>query len=442
MRALRQTSAAVALYLSITSVAVAQQSSVSAGTNLSTTGKLDVDIVTGNTGTSAVRIFNSANAGLLSLTGTGDLIVGGGTSAFYGPADRFYFYENADTNTQLTCDNPNGGPAAAGIVRAQSDIATMNIASHGSGRTIGRFDLASLAGWAEVLHWRGNGMVIGNTQAVPLILGTSNKNRLHIDATGRVGINITNPSTRFEIVGTATVSGAARRVMRVWDDTAATTGVGAGIDLIGKYSAAGNSVEFANIKGVKANATDGDFTGNLVLSVSDPVVGSSSEVMRLAPGNMIVAGNATFSGVVSGGYIKAHYQDIAEWVPSRGSLPPATVVVLDPADGNSIVPSTAAYDTKVAGVVSAQPGIILGEEGQSKEPIATTGRVRVRVDATRGPIAVGDLLVTSDKAGYAMKSLPVEVAGIAIHRPGTILGKALEPLAEGEGEILVLLSLQ
>jgi hypothetical protein len=31
---------------------------------------------------------------------------------------------------------------------------------------------------------------------------------------------------------------------------------------------------------------------------------------------------------------------------------------------------------------------------------------------------------------------------VAIHRPGTIIGKALEPLEGGVGEILVLLSLQ
>jgi hypothetical protein len=29
-----------------------------------------------------------------------------------------------------------------------------------------------------------------------------------------------------------------------------------------------------------------------------------------------------------------------------------------------------------------------------------------------------------------------------VHRPGTLLGKAVEPLAEGQGEILVLLMLQ
>jgi hypothetical protein len=68
--------------------------------------------------------------------------------------------------------------------------------------------------------------------------------------------------------------------------------------------------------------------------------------------------------------------------------------------------------------------------------------VKVKVDASYGPIQLGDLLVTSDKPGMATKSVPVEIGGIQIHRPGTVIGKALEPLSKGTGEILVLLSLQ
>jgi hypothetical protein len=129
-------------------------------------------------------------------------------------------------------------------------------------------------------------------------------------------------------------------------------------------------------------------------------------------------------------------------VPSKKDLAPGTVVVLDASVGNAVMASHRSYDTSVAGVVSEQPGIILGEEGTEKEQVATTGRVRVKVDASRGPIAVGDLLVTSDKPGYAMRSTPIDIGGALIHRPGTIVGKALESLARGEGEILVLLSLQ
>jgi hypothetical protein len=74
--------------------------------------------------------------------------------------------------------------------------------------------------------------------------------------------------------------------------------------------------------------------------------------------------------------------------------------------------------------------------------VATTGRVKVKVDATNGGINIGDLLVTSEKEGVAMKSVPVDIGGVHMHRPRTLIGKALEPLASGTGEILVLLSLQ
>jgi hypothetical protein len=155
-----------------------------------------------------------------------------------------------------------------------------------------------------------------------------------------------------------------------------------------------------------------------------------------------VNGNANFSGTVTGGNIQAKYQDVAEWVPATGPLPAGTVVVLDSGNSNHVVASMRAYDTTVAGVVSARPGLVLGEAGDAKALVATTGRVRVHVDATQHAIVIGDLLVSSEKRGIAMKSMPVDVAGISIHRPGTVIGKALEPLASGEGEILVLLSLQ
>lgn len=161
-------------------------------------------------------------------------------------------------------------------------------------------------------------------------------------------------------------------------------------------------------------------------------------LMAAAPDKrLVVAGDIEVSG-----NINAKYEDLAEWVPASSDLEAGTVVVLDPALGNGVQASTTAYDTRVAGVVSDKPGIVLGQKSATKEKVATTGRVRVKVDATLAPIAVGDLLVTSDKPGTAMRSIPVDVAGISMHRPGTIVGKALEPLASGEGEILVLLSLQ
>lgn len=124
---------------------------------------------------------------------------------------------------------------------------------------------------------------------------------------------------------------------------------------------------------------------------------------------------------------------MAEWVRARRQIAPGTVVTLDSTLPNAVVPSTRAYDTHVAGVISAQPGVILGDGGEGKVMVATTGRVKIKVDATRRPVRIGDLLVTSGRSGLAMKSMPIRVSGAFIHRPGTIIGKALEPLAKGRG---------
>jgi hypothetical protein len=150
-----------------------------------------------------------------------------------------------------------------------------------------------------------------------------------------------------------------------------------------------------------------------------------------------VVGDVTVTGNIA-----AKYQDIAEWVESSSPVSSGTVMVLDPSTSNRVMASSHPYDTRVAGVVSSQPGLMLGERGDNKVLVATTGRVKVKVDATAGPIQVGDLLVTSDQPGVAMKSQPIDVGGVQIHRPGTLVGKALEPLQKGTGEILVLLSLQ
>ena len=161
------------------------------------------------------------------------------------------------------------------------------------------------------------------------------------------------------------------------------------------------------------------------------------------PGKTLdVAGDINASGKITGGTIEAKYQDVAEWVDSPQELSAGTVVVLDDGKSNQVSAATQSYDSRVAGVISLRPGFTLGEGGEGRVLVATTGRVKVKVDATNGPIRIGDLLVTSDRTGYAMKSMPINVGGARIHRPGTLIGKALEPLGRGTGEILVLLSLQ
>jgi hypothetical protein len=126
--------------------------------------------------------------------------------------------------------------------------------------------------------------------------------------------------------------------------------------------------------------------------------------------------------------------DIAEYIDSLEPLEPGDVVELDPHNPRHYRRSRSPYSTLVAGVISAQPGFILGSREPARPLLALVGRVHVKASAENGPIRPGDLLVSASKPGYAMRCPePVQCEG-------AILGKALEPLEQGTGTILILLA--
>ncbi len=269
-----------------------------------------------------------------------------------------------------------------------------------------------------------------------LVNADANKTRLNIDSFGLGG----EPSVTFRSArGTA----AAPSSTQAGDRLAILHGTGFGttqfivnakpnitMQATENWSdtAAGSAITFSTV----ANGTTALAERLRVSNDGNVGVGTNAPAAKLhVAGDIRVDGN-----------INAKYQDVAEWVPTTQKLAAGTVVILDAERTNHVLASRTSYDTAVAGVVSAKPGISLGEAGVDKALVATTGRVKVRVDATRAPIKIGDLIVTSDLEGVAMKSEPVVFGGRRLHAPGTIIGKALEPLAGGRGEILVLLSLQ
>jgi uncharacterized low-complexity protein len=145
----------------------------------------------------------------------------------------------------------------------------------------------------------------------------------------------------------------------------------------------------------------------------------------------------------AGAGIDAPNVDVAEFMPVTGDTGSGTVLVIG--KGGVLSPSTQAYDTRVAGIVSTEPGVSLGIKpgGNDGEAlIAVAGRVPCRVDASYGAIAEGDLLTSSPTPGHAMKAEPVTINGIELYRPGTVIGKAMESLTSGTGTIEVLVTLQ
>ena len=332
-------------------------------------------------------------------------------------------------------------------------------------------------------------LAIGTT-----LTGTLNE-RLRITSTGNVGIGTATPGTRLEVVGASPWIAKFKKTdntnggIVIDSNPGFNPNVALGVNGTNKWYLLSNSSNSDTLQFWESTGTTARFTltqtGNVGIGTTSPgfklhvqggyvnasdglcinsdcktswsQVGGSQwangtgsinysgfvGIGTTTPGKQLdVVGDINASGTITAGNIKAKYQDVAEWVDSPQTLTAGTVVVLDLSKSNQVVAATQAYDSRVAGVISLSPGITLGEGGEGRVLVATTGRVKVKVDATNGPIQIGDLLVTSDRAGFAMKSLPVDIGGVRIHRPGTLIGKALEPLSKGEGEILVLLSLQ
>jgi len=122
---------------------------------------------------------------------------------------------------------------------------------------------------------------------------------------------------------------------------------------------------------------------------------------------------------------------------------PGMVVSIDPENPGDLVVSSNAYDRRVAGIISGAGGVNTGmlmkhanTKADGDTPVALTGRVYCRADASRGPIEPGDLLTTSKIPGHAMKVSDYSKA------QGAILGKAMTSLDKGRGLVLVLVTLQ
>jgi hypothetical protein len=99
------------------------------------------------------------------------------------------------------------------------------------------------------------------------------------------------------------------------------------------------------------------------------------------------------------------------------------VMMVDPASPDRYQKSNQAYEPTVAGVISTNPTIIVGNgKTQQTAPLAMVGRVPVKYSEENGPIQRGDLLVSANTPGYAMKYNPetdnsrkiVGIIGIAL----------------------------
>jgi len=113
--------------------------------------------------------------------------------------------------------------------------------------------------------------------------------------------------------------------------------------------------------------------------------------------------------------------------PVSEAVEPGDLLVLDPERPDLLRRCVSAADAMVIGIVVDDA---VAGDGNPQVPVALSGVALVKADAGYGEIRPGDLLTSSFTPGHAMRA--VEVV------PGTIIGKALEPLQTATGRIKVL----
>jgi hypothetical protein len=169
-----------------------------------------------------------------------------------------------------------------------------------------------------------------------------------------------------------------------------------------------------------ANRLQLDMSGNLTLA-------GGVFTTVLSTGATATSGTVTGQWTLGAGSTwQATFADLAEYYPSDEEYEPGTVLVFG--GESEVTMSTTANDRKLAGVVSTHPAYIMnaGCEG-TRVCMALQGRVPVKVIGT---VERGDMLVSSNVAGYAMVN----------NEPtyGCVIGKAIESkTSEEPGLILV-----
>jgi hypothetical protein len=243
-------------------------------------------------------------------------------------------------------------------------------------------------------------------------------------------------AVRAYITSTSPGSGSAA----VYGQNSGTTMNGYGVH--GSHSGFGTGVYgvSANGTGVYGESTGGGF-GVYAKSTNGDALYAEAAGTGLAArfiGNVEIISQSTGLVLIEFG----EGLDYAEGfdVASESDVVPGTVLVIDPDNPGELAISRTPYDRKVAGVVAGANGlgsaVRLGA-GQYDTDVALAGRVYCNVDASFGAVHPGDLLTTSSTPGYAMKVADHEKA------QGAVLGKAMQPLKQGErGQILVLVTLQ
>jgi hypothetical protein len=291
-----------------------------------------------------------------------------------------------------------------------------------------------------------------NTIGAPSTTGTNASGTWSINVTGSAGTagsattaGSTTQSVTFNNGGSGVGSGTsfnggtARTVSYNTIGAPSTTGTNAsgtwGINVSGSAGSAGS----ATTAGTVTTAAQPNITsvGTLSsLNVSGTTTTGTMQSTTITTGSSSTAGTITGDyTLTAGSTLNATYADLAEKYTADADYAPGTVLVFGGEAELSITSQVACQ--AVAGVVTTNPAQVynascVAGEGEFVVELALIGRVPVRVI---GPVMKGDLIVTSEEAGFGC------AGNLDTVKPGSIIGKALQSYngetPEGVIEVLV-----
>jgi hypothetical protein len=325
----------------------------------------------------------------------------------------FGFCHGLGTGVHGRCDNGRG---VFGEGRTGPGVFGISVGDHG---VFGETEAIERAGIAGVNKQHGNGVYGRSDGQGNGVYGTSSDGRGVVgDSRSHDGVlGVAHVEQKSGVVGLNDHAAG----YGVWAASLQGTGLYAK-GVTGAIIGTNNGVALRIVAESEAKATAAP-----AAPLVEAIVGESHRVFSVSK-----------SGEVSATSIQTSRPQVAEQVELSEPAEPGDVIEIDPEQPGAFRPTRTANSAAVAGVLVTSPGIALsGEETTSSEPdhyLALLGRVSVKVTSENGAIHPGDLLVASSTRGRAMKA-PADP------KPGTLIGKALGILREGERvmEILVML---
>jgi len=299
-----------------------------------------------------------------------------------------------------------------------------NLFVSGSTITMGNVVMKNVAGGNTIAFYGPD----GTTPAT--IASTSVDTTTIANGTSNVSVVGSGANIRMNVGGTSNVAVVYSGGMAITGDLSVTGNATLSGNILGDRVQNGTTSIDIQTAGGNANITVGG-TSNVVVwsTTGEYITGtlnvSGNIVSTGANGVANIGSTTTYFNTVHAKATSAQYADLAENYAADAGYEPGTVLSFG---GEQEVTLTVnANDPRIAGVVSTNPSYIMNSTLDSEHvaTLALTGRVPTKVT---GPVAKGDMMIAAGNGRAQACATPTI---------GTVIGKALENHAGGEGIIEV-----